>query len=173
MASGTLRDCGRKIQPFPFNELYGASGGIVDGFPMVCGGRRWVNGQWKYPTTCHSLNQGGRWIEDQTATVSPGRRYSGSVVLQKKLHMVGGFDGNSYLDSILALKPNTSMVASPGNEAVYSFGGSGAKNKIFKFTCPDDQIQNCQWEEMGTRLTYTRQSSVAMTIPVDLAKKLC
>ena len=67
-----------------------------------------------------------------------------------------------------------SMVASPGNEAVYSFGGyPDAKNKIFKFTCPDDQIQNCQWEEMGTRLTYDRHYSIAMTIPVDLAKKLC
>ena len=68
-----------------------------------------------------------------------------------------------------------SMVASPGNEAVYSFGGYviGAKNKIFKFSCPDDQIQNCQWEEMGTRLTYPRRYSVAMTIPDDLANKLC
>ena len=67
-----------------------------------------------------------------------------------------------------------SMVASPGNEAVYSFGGWGdASNKIFKFTCPDDQIQNCQWEEMGTRLTYPWDGSVAMTIPDDLANKLC
>ena len=107
MASGTLRDCGRKIQPFPFDELYGASGGIVDGFPMVCGGRAKINGQWKFSTTCHSLNEHGRWIEDQTATVSPGRVFSGSVVLQNKLHMVGGSDGNSRLDSILALKPNT------------------------------------------------------------------
>ena len=66
------------------------------------------------------------------------------------------------------------MVASPGNEAVYSFGGRpDAENKIFKFTCPDDQIQNCQWEEMGTRLTYPRLWSVAMTFPVDLANKLC
>ena len=66
-----------------------------------------------------------------------------------------------------------SMVASPGNEAVYSFGGWGAENKIFKFSCPDDQIQNCQWEGMGTRLTYPRKYSVAMTIPDDLANKLC
>ena len=66
-----------------------------------------------------------------------------------------------------------SMVASPGNEAVYSFGGYPAENKIFKFSCPDDQIQNCQWEGMGTRLTYPRDVSVAMTIPDDLANKLC
>ena len=66
-----------------------------------------------------------------------------------------------------------SMVASPGNEAVYSFGGYGAGNKIFKFSCPDDQIQHCKWEEMGTRLTYPRDGSVAMTIPDDLANKLC
>ena len=66
------------------------------------------------------------------------------------------------------------MVASPGNEVVYSFGGwPDAKNKIFKFSCPDDQIQNCQWEGMGTRLTYPRYRSVAMTIPDDLANKLC
>ena len=65
------------------------------------------------------------------------------------------------------------MVASPGNEAVYSFGGwPGAGNKIFKFSCPDDQIQHCQWEEMGTRLTYPRDDSVAMTIPDVLAKDL-
>ena len=68
------------------------------------------------------------------------------------------------------------MVASPGKNIVYSFGSDyyGAHSqKIFKFSCPDDQIQHCQWEEVGARLTYYRDGSVAMTIPDELADKLC
>jgi len=285
MATGTLCNC-PKVQPFPFDRLYGASGGIVNRSPMICGGHGKINGQWNVSTTrttCHSLNQQGHWIEDHVAWNGFGRVHSGSVVLQNQLHMVGGSDRLGYhLNSILALEPNTrpkviyalphglkdacvvpwndttmlvtggwsgkyetrthfvnietetvtpgpalqigrydhgcqeimvqgqpyimvgggwgpgattstemlkkdigqswtkvadmpgvaghNMVASPGKDIVYSFGPG---NKIFKFSCPEDQIQHCQWEEMETRLTYPRRDSVAMTIPDDLANKLC
>jgi len=66
------------------------------------------------------------------------------------------------------------MVASPDKEVVYIVGGSGPSGKkIFKFSCLDDQIQHCQWEEMATRLTYPRWASIAMSIPDDLVNKLC
>jgi len=78
MATGTLLNC-PKIQPFPISRLDGASGGIIEGTPMVCGGYGKINGQRNYSTTCHSLNQHGHWIEDQTAMVNPGRARSGSI----------------------------------------------------------------------------------------------
>ena len=77
------------------------------------------------------------------------------------------------------------MVASPDKNIVYSFGSRWSK-KIFKFSCPEfhcanpqkcglseDQIQQCQWEELGTKLAHERDRSVAMSIPEDLANKLC
>ena len=66
------------------------------------------------------------------------------------------------------------MLASPGKDVVFSFGGWYTEKDIFKFSCPNKQIQRCQWKEMGTKLTYSRQfAAVAMTLPVDLANKLC
>ena len=111
IASGMVLKC-PKIQPFPFDRLYGASGGIVDGSPMICGGYSPTDPQ--SVTTCHSLNQNGHWIEDQTSTVNPGRGNSGSVVMQNQLLMVGGSTPgipqdyqSTWLNSIVALKPNT------------------------------------------------------------------
>ena len=64
-----------------------------------------------YSTTCYILNQHGQWIEDQYAKVNPGRGYSGTVVIQNQLFMVGGkSETNSRLDRILALKTNTTTV---------------------------------------------------------------
>ena len=109
IASGMVLKC-PKIKPFPFDRLYGASGGIVDGSPMICGGY----GHRGSVTTCHSLNQNGHWIEDQTSKVNPGRGYSGSVVMKNQLLMVGGSTPgirhdyqSTWLNSIQALKPNT------------------------------------------------------------------
>ena len=61
----------------------------------------------RFPRYCHSLNQNGYWIKDQTATVTPGRDGSGTVVIQNKLYMVGGFGNDGRSRSIMALKPNT------------------------------------------------------------------
>ena len=65
------------------------------------------------------------------------------------------------------------MVASADRASVYRVGGYGTSNQIFKYYCPDAEIQNCQWQEMETRLQYGRIHPVAMTIPDNLAKKLC
>ena len=66
-----------------------------------------------------------------------------------------------------------SMVASPGNEAVYSFGGyPDAKNKIFKFSCPDDQIQNCQWELLEFQLDILFFQPMIHDFPPDSLLKI-
>ena len=65
------------------------------------------------------------------------------------------------------------MVAPPGNEVIYNYGGTGALNKIFKFGCPDDQIQHCHWTELATRLSHRRYLSVAMIMPDNLVSGLC
>ena len=106
MASETLLDC-PKVENFPKN-LYGAGGGIVDGFPMICSGI--IYGVKDWSNTCHSLNQHGQWIEDQNAQVNPGRSYSGYEVIQNQLFMVGGKTADDRFDRILALKPNTTTI---------------------------------------------------------------
>ena len=71
------------------------------------------------------------------------------------------------------------MVASPAKDIVYSFGGYNYDaTDIYKFTCPDDQIEHCQWEMTVRKsrrilLKNPRESSVAMTIPYDIARNLC
>ena len=65
------------------------------------------------------------------------------------------------------------MVASPGKDIVFSFGGWNTQKDIFKFTCSNKRIQSCRWKEMETKLTYSRAFAVAMVIPYDLANKLC
>ena len=73
----------------------------------------------------------------------------------------------------------STMVASPAKDIVYSFGGYNYDaTDIYKFTCPDDQIEHCQWEMTVRKsrrilLKYPRESSVAMTIPYDIARNLC
>ena len=105
LSSGSAVQC--TIQPFPIDQLFGASGGVVDGTPLICAGYGIINGQFLYSTTCHSLNPQGHWIEDQAIALTQGRMYSGSVVMQSQLLMVGGYDGSSVFKTILSIKPNT------------------------------------------------------------------
>ena len=97
MKRQTLDYC-RKVQPFPLEYLYGASGGVVDGFPMICSGL--LRDERKRSTSCHSLNQFGEWIEDQNATVNPGRWKIGYVVLQNRLLLVGGTHTSSHTGTV-------------------------------------------------------------------------
>ena len=58
-------------------------------------------------------------------------------------------------------------------DSVYSIGGDGAKNKVFKFSCDDGKLLGiCRWK-FERRLSVPRVRSVAMNIPDDLASKLC
>ena len=53
MVTENLRTC-TKVQSFPFESLEDASGGIVDGSPIICGGYT-GKGSTRYDrTTCHS-----------------------------------------------------------------------------------------------------------------------
>ena len=67
------------------------------------------------------------------------------------------------------------MVASPNNQALYTFG-NGARldnNKdIFKFSCSGN-INSCQWTKSNLKLKYGRYGMVAFRIPDSLANKLC
>ena len=279
------------LQPFPFRS-YGASGAIINGTPMICGGTK----KHLSSDACY-IYEKGEWIEDKVASLSTPRVHSGSVVLDKKLIMVGGDEGRYYLDTIEVVSPEAKstildvdlpfgikgacvvawdentlfviggysehfltktyfinirdetieegpalstgrashgcqevivqnkpyiivaggngqggplkstemlekwleidqdakakgwisgkdipvdnvieglqMVASPKKDFVYSIGGYGAKNKVFKFSCSDGKLQNCKWE-FESRLSVPRYESVAMSLPDDdLANKLC
>ena len=67
------------------------------------------------------------------------------------------------------------MVSSPDKKALYAIGGfdgSGEKDDIFKFHCPDD-MNTCRWTKSETTLRFPRHSFVAIPIPNSLADKLC
>ena len=68
-----------------------------------------------------------------------------------------------------------SMIASPRHDALYVLGGNqdsqernSFNEKIFKLSCSDTDIQNCQWKEVAKKLKYLRTSHVAMKIPRNL-----
>ena len=107
MTTGTLLHC-PKIQPFPL-DMSGASGGLIDGKPMICGGN--IYKVWDYSKACHVLNDQGEWIEDQTASLNRYRYYSGTVVMDNELVMMGGWyqfrPGGEYLETIEVVSPNT------------------------------------------------------------------
>ena len=64
------------------------------------------------------------------------------------------------------------MVASPKKDSVYSIGGYGYRNKVFKFSCSEGKIENCKWD-FERRLSVPRYNSVAMNLPENVANKLC
>ena len=93
-----------KVQPFPV-RLYGATGGLVNGQPFLCGGYDKTNEH--YSKDCYTLTNSGSWAKDDTAALNTARRYVyGSVVLQNNLFISGGYNGNR-LNTIEMLSPNT------------------------------------------------------------------
>ena len=65
------------------------------------------------------------------------------------------------------------MVASPNNQALYTFGnGYGHQEDIYKFSCSGN-INSCQWTKSNLKLKYGREECVAFRIPDSLANKLC
>merc|ERR1711963_1191664 len=80
------------LQPFPF-RLWSASGGIIDGTPIICGGLR----MGPNPDACYIYEQ-GKWTEDKVISLSTPRGNSGSVVINNKLIMVGGIRGDGRRD---------------------------------------------------------------------------
>ena len=92
LATGQPHRC-PALQQFPF-RLYSASGAMIDGTPMICGGRGEINvgklvvsivGKEGVSNKCHILNDQGQWIEDQAATLKSARSLSGSTRIGNKL----------------------------------------------------------------------------------------
>ena len=93
-----------KVQPFPV-QLYGATGGLVNGQPFLCGGYDKTNEH--YSKDCYTLTNSGSWAKDDTAALNTTRGFVyGSVVLQNNLFISGGSNGN-HLNTIEMLSPNT------------------------------------------------------------------
>ena len=66
------------------------------------------------------------------------------------------------------------IVASKDNKVLYTIGNwiSSNNKDIYKFEC-SNSITNCSWTKVPTQLQYSREKTVAMTIPDTLADKLC
>ena len=65
------------------------------------------------------------------------------------------------------------MVLVETNQGVLAVGGIGedenfkivARKEILKLVCLDDQIQNCEWEEMQQKLELGRRDHVVIPLP--------
>ena len=56
------------------------------------------------------------------------------------------------------------MQTSQGTYAMGGDNGTNARNEVLQFDCPGDQIQSCQWKEVGN-LQFGRFGHVAITLP--------
>ena len=65
------------------------------------------------------------------------------------------------------------MVLVETNQGVLAVGGIGedenfkvvARKEILQLVCLDDQIQNCEWEEMQQKLELGRSDHVVIPLP--------
>ena len=65
------------------------------------------------------------------------------------------------------------MVLVETNQGVLAVGGGGQdeggnlvyRKEILKLVCSDDQIQNCEWEEMPQKLELGRSDHVVIPLP--------
>ena len=65
------------------------------------------------------------------------------------------------------------MVLVETNQGVLAVGGGGQdeggnlvyRKEILKLFCLDDQIQNCEWEEMQQKLELGRSDHVVIPLP--------
>ena len=83
---------------FP-KEIYSGVGSLINGKPFICGGG--YNSTTNYGE-CYSLGENGEWIEDQVATLKTPRAETatGSLTINKKLVVAGGWDGSKPLTTI-------------------------------------------------------------------------
>ena len=47
----------------------------------------------------------------------------------------------------------------------YESGRYESRKEILKLVCPNDQIQNCEWEEMPQKLELGRRDHVVIPLP--------
>ena len=80
------------LADFPV-ELYASVSANLDGTPVVCGGR---TGTSTYSEKCFRFTN-GEW--EEFASMKEQRGYAAGVVYNKKLHVFGGTDGSSILQT--------------------------------------------------------------------------
>ena len=98
-----------KVASFPI-RLLGATGGLINGTPLVCGGNDATNR--KYPTSdCFVLDNSGTGWSKKGGLLEP-RRYAGgnSVVINGTLILSGGYGSAGPLTSIEMVSPDASAV---------------------------------------------------------------
>ena len=100
-----------KVASFPV-KLEGATGGLINGTPLVCGGNDYTN--FKNPTSdCFVLDNSGTGWSKKGGLLEP-RSYAGqnSVVINGKLILSGGYGSAGRLTSIEMVSPDASAVSS-------------------------------------------------------------
>mgnify|MGYP001398674993 CR=1 FL=1 len=95
-----------QFESFPV-RLYGATGGLINGLPFLCGGYNIY-----FSNDCYKMTGAGSWTKDETASLNTGRIFAGtgSVVIENQLILSGGFGRTrepGLLNSIEMVSPDT------------------------------------------------------------------
>ena len=95
--------------------MYGASGGVVGGVPMICGGYGKASGEsrsWSHKE-CYAYDKSSQaW--KLRANLKRKRRLHSSVVMNGALWVLGGFnDNNGNLDTTEYIHANGTVVPGP------------------------------------------------------------
>ena len=94
-----------EVNQFPI-ELVKATGGLIGQTPFVCGGMKGHTSS----KACYVLEEeNGEWKEDHIAALNGERSIAatGSVIINDKLVLAGGFDGIKEMSTIEMVAPNT------------------------------------------------------------------
>ena len=100
-----------KVNQFP-DRLCSSTGGLVGSTPFVCGGQGYSSG---YTKACYTLQDNGAWIQDPAASLNTARNQAafGSVVINGKLVIAGGYNGRNYMSSIELVSPKSRSTTLP------------------------------------------------------------
>ena len=105
------------LSQFPTNA-HGATGGLVGNTPLICGGRIGSN----YQNSCYSLKEDGAWkLEASSLITARLGAATGSVIINNKLVLAGGYNGN-YLATIEVVAPNEESETLPISLPVGMYG---------------------------------------------------
>ena len=101
------------VELFPV-KMYNGMGALVNGTPFICGGYYRKNIFYKvYYDTCYTLEEYGKWKEDQVASLNKPKYSAASLTMNDKLVVAGGWDGSNRLKTIELASPNTASMILP------------------------------------------------------------
>ena len=105
------------LSQFPTNA-HGATGGLVGNTPLICGGRIGSN----YHESCYPVKEDGAWkLEASSLITARLGAATGSVIINNKLVLAGGYNGN-YLATIEVVAPNEESETLPISLPVGMYG---------------------------------------------------